>query len=155
MASLGRAADGRPDDAWRTDDLTRALAGPYATMMLADAGAEVIKVERPGKGDDSRGWGPPFVGEPGDEQSTYFLSVNRSKKSVVLDFKRVEDLEKLRSLIGRADVLDAMVRPQARERLVAVYDHDVTQHEWCTGYRWDIVLTGNHRTPMEPEGDQA
>ncbi|MDF2702843.1 MAG: L-carnitine dehydratase/bile acid-inducible protein [Rubrobacteraceae bacterium] len=98
-------------------DLTRALAGPYATMMLADAGAEVIKVERPGKGDDSRGWGPPFVGEPGDEQSTYFLSVNRSKKSVVLDFKRVEDLEKLRSLIDRADVLVENFRPGVMEKL--------------------------------------
>ena len=98
-------------------DLTRALAGPYATMMLADAGAEVIKVERPGKGDDSRGWGPPFVGEPGDEQSTYYLSVNRSKKSVVLDFKRVEDLEKLRSLIGRADVLVENFRPGVMEKL--------------------------------------
>ena len=58
-------------------DLTRALAGPYATLMLADAGAEVIKVERSGTGDDSRGWGPPFVGKPGEQQSTYFLSVNR------------------------------------------------------------------------------
>jgi crotonobetainyl-CoA:carnitine CoA-transferase CaiB-like acyl-CoA transferase len=98
-------------------DLTRALAGPYATLMLADAGAEVIKVERPGKGDDSRGWGPPFVGEPGDEQSTYFLSVNRSKKSVVLDFKGPEDLERLKSLIGRADVLVENFRPGVMEKL--------------------------------------
>ncbi|HSL00722.1 MAG TPA: CoA transferase [Rubrobacteraceae bacterium] len=94
-------------------DLTRALAGPYATMMLADAGAEVIKVERPGRGDDSRGWGPPFVGE----QSTYFLSVNRSKKSVVLDFKNPDDLETLRSLIERADVLAENFRPGVMEKL--------------------------------------
>jgi crotonobetainyl-CoA:carnitine CoA-transferase CaiB-like acyl-CoA transferase len=94
-------------------DLTRALAGPYATMMLADAGAEVIKVERPGRGDDSRGWGPPFVGE----QSTYFLSVNRSKKSVVLDFKKPDDLETLRSLIERADVLAENFRPGVMEKL--------------------------------------
>jgi crotonobetainyl-CoA:carnitine CoA-transferase CaiB-like acyl-CoA transferase len=58
-------------------DLTRALAGPYATLMLADAGAEVIKIERPVKGDDTRGWGLPFVGEPGAEESVYFLSINR------------------------------------------------------------------------------
>lgn len=56
-------------------------------MMLADAGAEVIKIERPGVGDDTRGWGPPFVGDPGEEESTYFLSVNRSKKCVELDLK--------------------------------------------------------------------
>jgi crotonobetainyl-CoA:carnitine CoA-transferase CaiB-like acyl-CoA transferase len=97
-------------------DLTRALAGPYATLMLADAGAEVIKVERPGKGDDTRGWGPPFVGEPGVEESTYFLSVNRSKKSVVLDFNDPGDLEKLRDLIRRADVLVENFRPGVMER---------------------------------------
>jgi crotonobetainyl-CoA:carnitine CoA-transferase CaiB-like acyl-CoA transferase len=98
-------------------DLTRALAGPYATLMLADAGAEVIKVERPGTGDDSRGWGPPFVGEPGEEESTYFLSINRSKKSVVLDFKDPEELEKLKSLIRRADVLVENFRPGVMEKL--------------------------------------
>ncbi|MBA2346262.1 MAG: CoA transferase [Rubrobacter sp.] len=98
-------------------DLTRALAGPYATLMLADAGADVIKVERPGKGDDTRGWGPPFVGEPGAEESTYFLSVNRSKKSVVLDFKDEDDLEKLKRLIRRADVLVENFRPGVMERM--------------------------------------
>ncbi|CAN5586738.1 MAG: CoA transferase [Actinomycetota bacterium] len=92
-------------------DLTRALAGPYATLMLADAGAKVIKVERPGTGDDTRGWGPPFVGEEGAEESTYFLSVNRSKKSVTLDFKNADDLEKLRDLIRGADVLVENFRP--------------------------------------------
>lgn len=101
----------------RVVDLTRALAGPYATMMLADAGAEVIKVERPGKGDDSRGWGPPFVGGPGAEQSTYFLSVNRSKKSVVLDFKDPGDVEKLRALIAGADVIAENFRPGVMEKL--------------------------------------
>ncbi len=98
-------------------DLTRALAGPYATLMLADAGAEVIKVERPGKGDDTRGWGPPFVGEPGSEESTYFLSVNRSKKSVVLDFKDPGDIEKLKDLVRRADVLVENFRPGVMERM--------------------------------------
>lgn len=98
-------------------DLTRALAGPYATLMLADAGAEVIKVERPGTGDDTRGWGPPFAGEPGEEESTYFLSVNRSKKSVVLDFKDADDLEKLKSLIRRSDVLVENFRPGVMQKL--------------------------------------
>ncbi len=97
-------------------DLTRALAGPYATLMLADAGAEIIKVERPGKGDDTRGWGPPFVGEPGAEESTYFLSVNRSKKSVVLDFTEAADLEKLKDLVRGADVLVENFRPGVMEK---------------------------------------
>ncbi|MGZ4468606.1 MAG: CoA transferase, partial [Nocardioidaceae bacterium] len=63
-------------------DLTRALAGPHAAMMLADLGARVIKVESPNGGDDSRSWGPPFVGPDDDPQSTYFMSANRNKESV-------------------------------------------------------------------------
>lgn len=98
-------------------DLTRALAGPYATMMLADAGAEVIKIERPGSGDDTRGWGPPFVGEPGAEESVYFLSTNRSKKSVELDFKDSEGFDQLKNLIRSADVLVENFRPGTLEKL--------------------------------------
>src|SRR5690242_7576544 len=71
-------------------DLTRALAGPHAAMMLGDLGARVIKVETP-DGDDSRGWGPPFVGEAETRQSTYFMSANRNKESVVLDLKEDDD----------------------------------------------------------------
>ena len=67
-------------------DLTRALAGPHAGMMLGDLGARVVKVESPGSGDDSRGWGPPFVQpEGGQRESTYFLSANRNKESIALD----------------------------------------------------------------------
>jgi len=107
---------GGPLAGMKVVDLTRALAGPYATLMLADAGAEIVKVERPDMGDDTRGWGPPFVGEPGAEESTYFLSVNRSKKSVVLDFKSAEDLEKLKVLIQDADVLVENFRPGVMEK---------------------------------------
>jgi crotonobetainyl-CoA:carnitine CoA-transferase CaiB-like acyl-CoA transferase len=85
-----------PLDGIRVVDLSRALAGPYASLMLADAGADVIKVERPGAGDDTRGWGPPFVGPDDDPESAYFLSVNRSKRSVVLDLKDADDLAALR-----------------------------------------------------------
>src|SRR5687767_89319 len=67
-------------------DLTRVLSGPYCTMLLADMGARVIKVEHPGRGDDTRAWGPPFVGS----ESAYFLSINRNKESVTLDFKSDE-----------------------------------------------------------------
>jgi crotonobetainyl-CoA:carnitine CoA-transferase CaiB-like acyl-CoA transferase len=98
-------------------DLSRALAGPYATMMLADAGADVVKIERPGTGDDSRGWGPPFVGEGHDRESGYFLSINRSKRSVTLDLKSEDDLAKLRDLIAEADVLVENFRPGVVERL--------------------------------------
>jgi crotonobetainyl-CoA:carnitine CoA-transferase CaiB-like acyl-CoA transferase len=107
---------GGPLEGVRVVDLTRALAGPYATLMLADAGAEVIKIERPDKGDDTRSWGPPFVGEPGLKESTYFLSVNRSKKSVVLDFNDSDDLERLKDLIRRADVLVENFRPGVMKR---------------------------------------
>jgi crotonobetainyl-CoA:carnitine CoA-transferase CaiB-like acyl-CoA transferase len=101
----------------RVIDLTRALSGPYATLMLADAGAEVIKVERPGAGDDTRGWGPPFVGPEDAHESAYFLSVNRSKRSVALDLKDPDDLERLRALIVDADVLVENFRPGVMDRL--------------------------------------
>ncbi len=101
----------------RVVDLSRALSGPYASLMLADAGAEVIKVERPGAGDDTRGWGPPFVGEADAAESAYFLSVNRSKRSVVLDLKDADDLARLRTLIADADVLVENFRPSVMDRL--------------------------------------
>jgi crotonobetainyl-CoA:carnitine CoA-transferase CaiB-like acyl-CoA transferase len=87
-------------------DLTRALAGPHATMMMADLGARVIKVERPGTGDDTRGWGPPFA-EPasGARESTYFLSANRGKESITLDLATDDGREMLAQLVVRADVL--------------------------------------------------
>jgi crotonobetainyl-CoA:carnitine CoA-transferase CaiB-like acyl-CoA transferase len=99
-------------------DLTRALAGPHAAMMLGDLGAEVIKVENPDGGDDTRGWGPPFV-EPvdGDRESTYFLCANRNKKSVTLDLKEEAGKAGLRALIARADVLMENFRPGVLDRL--------------------------------------
>src|SRR3954468_13328686 len=88
-------------------DLTRALAGPHGGMMLGDLGARVIKVETPGVGDDTRGWGPPFVDPPdgGPHESTYFLSCNRNKESIALDLKSDDGRQVLERLIGRADVL--------------------------------------------------
>lgn len=82
-------------------DFTRVLAGPYCTLLLADLGAEVIKVERPGSGDDTRAWGPPFRGH----DSTYFLGLNRDKKSAALDLTVSEDLETARSLTTHADIV--------------------------------------------------
>lgn len=97
-------------------DLTRALAGPHAAMMLGDMGARVIKVESPG-GDDTRGWGPPFVGEGEERESTYFMAANRNKESVTLDLKTDEDREVLASLVRRADVLMENFRVGVLDRL--------------------------------------
>src|SRR3954464_8191029 len=85
-------------------DLTRALAGPHAAMMLGDLGARVIKVESPG-GDDSRAWGPPFVGPEDAQESTYFMSANRNKESVTADLKTEEGKDFLTRLVARSDVL--------------------------------------------------
>lgn len=98
-------------------DLSRALAGPHATMMLGDLGARVIKVEAPGAGDDTRSWGPPFVGPDDDRVSTYFLSANRNKESIALDLKDEHDRELLLRLVDRADVLVENFRTGVLERL--------------------------------------
>lgn len=98
-------------------DLSRALAGPHATMMLGDLGARVIKVEAPGHGDDTRGWGPPFVGDEDSRQSTYFLSANRNKESVTLDLRDDTDREILLGLVDRADVLVENFRTGVLDRL--------------------------------------
>jgi crotonobetainyl-CoA:carnitine CoA-transferase CaiB-like acyl-CoA transferase len=88
-------------------DLTRVLSGPYCTMMLADMGARVIKIEQPGHGDDTRGWGPPFI----EGESAYFLSINRNKESVTLDFKTPDGRAILDRLIAKSDVLVENFRP--------------------------------------------
>ena len=97
-------------------DLTRALAGPHAAMMLGDMGARVIKVESP-TGDDSRGWGPPFLGDGEDRESTYFMSANRNKESLVLDLKTEADRDVLARLVERADVLMENFRVGVLDRL--------------------------------------
>ncbi len=100
-------------------DLSRVLAGPFATMMLADLGAEVTKVERPGSGDDTRGWGPPY--DAGGE-ATYFLAANRNKRSVVLDLKDPADLAEVRRLALAADVVVENFRPGFLDGIGLGYD---------------------------------
>src|SRR6266545_8225500 len=90
-----------PLDGIRVLDLTRVLAGPYCTMFLGDLGAEVVKVEQPGVGDDTRGWGPPFAGR----ESAYFLCVNRNKKSITVDLKTDDGVDLIRRLAASTDVL--------------------------------------------------
>jgi formyl-CoA transferase len=98
-------------------DLSRAVAGPHAAMMLGDLGARVIKVEAPGSGDDARHWGPPFVGPPDAAESTYFLSANRNKQSIELDLKSLADQDTLRTMLRRADVVIENFRPGVFDRL--------------------------------------
>jgi crotonobetainyl-CoA:carnitine CoA-transferase CaiB-like acyl-CoA transferase len=97
----------------RVLDLTRVLAGPYCSMFLGDLGAEVVKVEQPGVGDDTRGWGPPFAGG----ESAYFLCVNRNKKSITVDLKTDEGVDLIRRLAASADVLIENFRPGTMEHL--------------------------------------
>ena len=97
----------------RVLDLSRVLAGPYCSMLLADLGADVAKVEIPGKGDDTRAWGPPFL----KGESVYFLSANRNKRSITIDMKKPRGLELVRDLARKADVLLENFRPGTMDRL--------------------------------------
>jgi len=99
-------------------DLSRVLSGPYCTMLLADMGARVVKVEQPGRGDETRSWGPPFLGG----ESAYFLSINRNKESLTLDLKRPEAVRVASSLASRADVLVENFRPGTLDRLGLGHD---------------------------------
>ena len=94
-------------------DFTRVLSGPYCTMVLSDLGARVIKVEHPVRGDDTRHWGPPFIGA----ESAYFLSINRNKESLTLDFKKPEGRAILERLFATADVVVENFRPDTLEPL--------------------------------------
>jgi len=125
-------------------DLSRVLAGPLATMLLGDLGANIIKVERPHSGDDTRGWGPPF---DSSGESAYYLSVNRNKKSVAADLTSAMDRELIRSLIAGADV----VVDNFKQGMLARNGFDVRHllHEhprlvWCTitGFGPESVRAG-------------
>jgi crotonobetainyl-CoA:carnitine CoA-transferase CaiB-like acyl-CoA transferase len=105
-------------------DLTRVVAGPYCTMLAADMGARVIKVEHPARGDDTRAWGPPFVAG----ESAYFLSVNRNKESVAIDFKQPQGRAVLDALIARADVLVENFRPGTLDAMGLGYHHLSVRH---------------------------
>lgn len=150
----------------RVLDFTRVLAGPHCTMVLADLGADVIKVERPGAGDDTRGWGPPFLGD----DAAYYLSLNRNKRSVVLDFEDPGDRALLRRLASGADVIVENFRPGVLDRFGLGWD-DVREDGlvYCSipafgpGPRadepgYDIVvqaLTGFMSITGDPSGEPA
>ena len=121
-------ADPAPLSGIRVADFTRVLAGPLATMLLADLGADVIKVERPGTGDDTRTWGPPFV----DVDAAYFLSLNRNKRSVALDLQTAEGAEAARRLALSADVVVENFRP-------GLMAHFGLDHPTLASERTDLV----------------
>src|SRR6059036_2440565 len=101
-----------PLEGIRVLDFSRVLAGPYCTMMMGDMGAEIIKVEDPGRGDDTRYWGPPFLGT----ESTYFLAVNRGKKSITLNLKSPAGKDAAKRLAASSEVLVENFRPGAMQR---------------------------------------
>ena len=135
-------------------DLSRALAGPHATMMFGDLGARVIKVETPGGGDDTRGWGPPFVQPRGSDdaatrESTYFLSANRNKESITLNLKADDDRQVLLDLVRHADVLVENFRTGVLERLGLGIE---TLHELNPGL---VILSITGFGHDGPEGGRA
>ena len=113
-----------PLDGLTVLDFSRVLAGPYCTMQLADLGARVIKFEQPGRGDDTRAWGPPFVAG----ESAYFLSVNRNKESLALDLKHPDARAIIDALLPRADVLVENFRPGTMERLGLGFESVAARH---------------------------
>jgi len=115
---VSQPANAPPLAGVRVVDLSRVLAGPYATMTLADLGADVVKIEHPAGGDETRAWGPPFAGG----ESAYFLSVNRSKRSVALDLKDPEGRELALELCARAEVVIENFRPGSAARLGLDYE---------------------------------
>ncbi|NWG22455.1 MAG: CoA transferase [Chloroflexi bacterium] len=117
-----------PLEGLRVLDLSRALAGPFCSMMLGDMGADVVKVEQPGAGDHTRAWGPPFEGG----ESSYFLSVNRNKRSLALDFRDRRGAAVLRRLVARSDVVLENFVPGTLDRLGFGYDA-------CRAIRADLV----------------
>lgn len=95
----------KPLEGIRVLDLSRVLAGPWCTQLLADLGADVVKIERPGQGDDTRHWGPPWHGEGEDRVAAYYLAANRGKRSAAIDFSRLEGAELVRRLAATSDVV--------------------------------------------------
>jgi formyl-CoA transferase len=137
----------RPLEGIRVLILTRVLSGPYCTMLLGDLCAEVIKIERPGEGDDTRAFAPPFQGD----QAAYFLSSNRNKKSVTLDMRSERGKEIVWRLVQISDVLVENFRPGAMERLGFGYQA-VTKREQHRCYSRVMAYPCRHARLL-PAGD--
>ncbi len=122
--NLHSAIMAQPLDGLTVLDFSRVLSGPYCTMQLADLGARVIKIEQPGRGDDTRAWGPPFV----ERESAYFLSINRNKESLALDLKHASAPRIVRALLERADIVVENFRPGTMARLRLDYETVSARH---------------------------
>jgi crotonobetainyl-CoA:carnitine CoA-transferase CaiB-like acyl-CoA transferase len=121
----------------RVIDASRVLAGPYLAMLLGDLGADVIKIEKPDRGDQTRGWGPPFAGPPHSQVSAYFIAANRNKRSVVLDLKDPEGRRLFRKLLATADVLVENFLPAEWRKLgfrSVKFENPRLVHASITGY---------------------
>ncbi len=146
---MGGALDGI-----RVLDLSRVLAGPYCTMMLGDFGAEIIKIEQPGIGDDTRRWGPPWVGG----ESAYYLCANRNKKSVTLNLKDERGRDVLRALARESDVLVENFKVGTLDRLGLGYESLAAENPgliWCsiTGYGQDGPFAGRAGYDFVAQGE--
>jgi crotonobetainyl-CoA:carnitine CoA-transferase CaiB-like acyl-CoA transferase len=130
----------KPLDGIKVLDLTRVLAGPYCTMLLADMGADVVKVERPGAGDDTRAFGPPFV----NGESAYFMSVNRNKRSLTLNLKEDKARQILRQLLETVDVVVENFRPGTMESFGFGYE---TVHDFNPGLVFCSISGYGHTGP--------
>ncbi|RCV56654.1 CaiB/BaiF CoA transferase family protein [Marinitenerispora sediminis] len=146
MSAPGGA--GGPLAGVRVADLSRVLAGPYATMLLADLGAEVVKVEDPGRGDDTRAWGPPWAGG----EAAYFLAVNRGKRSLAVDLKDPEGLAAVRELCARSDIVVQNFRPGVVARLGLDYAA-VRERNPAVVYCSVTGFGPDHRPPDRPGFD--
>ncbi|MFC7330316.1 CaiB/BaiF CoA transferase family protein [Marinactinospora rubrisoli] len=142
------SAAGAPLAGVRVADLSRVLAGPYATMLLADLGAEVVKVESPRHGDDTRSWGPPWAGG----ESAYYLAVNRGKRSLAVDLKDPDGLAAVRELCARSDIVVQNFRPGVVDRLGL--DHAAVRERNPAVVYCSISGFGpDHRPPDRPGFD--
>ena len=112
----------KPLEGIKVLDLTRALAGPFCTLMLGDYGADVIKIEIPGSGDDTRHWGPPFIRSSEGEESAYFLSINRNKRSLTLNFKEEQARRIFLELATDADIIVENFTPGVMDRFGLGYE---------------------------------
>lgn len=146
----GEPSEGRgqpPLAGIRIADFSRVLAGPLCTMILADLGADVVKIERPGSGDDTREWGPPFV----DDDAAYFLSLNRNKRSIEIDLQSPDGVETARKLATRADVVVENFRPGLMKRFGLDHDSLVAANPrlvYCS-----IVAFGDDESDSKPGYD--